>query len=258
MFSKNFDAYSAYYDLLYKTKKYDAEADFIDALIKEYQPSAETILDLGCGTGVHSWLFAQKGYLVRGIDQSQTMLASARNRASAHSEVFSPPTFEVGDLTAFSVDAPADVIVSLFDVVSYLTTYDALQTALRNIKASLKVGGLFIFDCWYGPAVYTQKPETRIRKLEDDEVKLTRIASADFVHEQNRVDVTYDIFVENKRDGAIKAFTEVHPMRCYFPDELSAMLLALGFEQLFQMEWFSRKKPSPSTWSVLFGYRRKD
>jgi len=258
MSSKNFNAYSAYYDLLYSTKKYDAEVDFIDSLIKEYQPNAQTILDLGCGTGVHSWLFAEKGYLIKGIDQSQAMLEKARRRAPVHSGMTRPPIFEVGDLTAFSVDAPYDVVVSLFDVVSYLTTYDALQTAFANIKESLKVGGLLIFDCWYGPAVYTQKPGTRIRKLEDDEIKLTRIASADFIYEQNRIDVTYDIFVENKSDGVIQTFSELHAMRCYFPDELSGMLGTLGFEELFQMEWFSRGRPSPSTWSALFGYRRSD
>jgi SAM-dependent methyltransferase len=258
MLSENFDSYSAYYDLLYKTKDYKAEAAFINDLIREYLPSAESILDLGCGTGIHDWLFAKLGYSVVGVDQSNTMLDRARGRLAENPTVGTPPYFQQGNLKEFSSQSRVDVVVSLFDVVSYLTSYDDLRCALGNIRESLNPTGLLIFDCWYGPAVYTQRPQVRLKKLEDDRIRLTRIASSDFLHEHNRINVLYDVFVEDKHDGSITTFSELHPMRCYFSEELSSILNEFGFAAIFQMEWFTRNPPSLDTWSVLYGYRITD
>ena len=66
-----FDRYAQYYDLFYREKDYRGEVDYVDALIKRYATNdARTILDLGCGTGGHAVLLAQKGYHVTGVDRS--------------------------------------------------------------------------------------------------------------------------------------------------------------------------------------------
>jgi SAM-dependent methyltransferase len=253
--TENFDAYAAYYDLLYRDKEYDREAAFIDDLIKAYQPDAKRLLDLGCGTGIHDWILSGKGYQVVGVDRSESMLANARGRASLWPAITEGPQFSRGDLTTFRCEPQVDVVISLFDVMSYLTSYAQLRAALDNIKACLRPGGLLIFDCWYGPAVYTQQPGTRVKRLEDDNIRLTRIATADFDRSANRIDVHYEMFVNWKKHNRIETFTEVHPMRCYFDDELREILAASGFDSKFAMQWFTRQKPSDSTWSVLFGFQ---
>lgn len=256
MSSKNFDAYSAYYDLLYATKDYAREVDFVDQLISQYAPGARSVIDLGCGTGRHDWLLAAKGYDVLGIDQSAAMLDIARAvPVTDYPTATSSPRFQVGDLTTFSVERPADVVVSLFDVFSYLPDYTALRAAAGNIVRSLKPGGVLIFDCWYGPAVYTQQPGTRLRRLENEQVELTRVASADFDQVRNRIDVRYDMFVKWKADGHIETFSELHPMRCYFNDELIDLLAPFGLSPVFAMEWFTMAAPSAKTWSALFGFQ---
>jgi len=253
--SRSFDAYSAYYDLLYRDKDYAGEAGYIDGLIREHAGGGKKLLDLGCGTGAHDWQFAEKGYQVTGVDRSPSMLERARQREANWPRVGHKPDFLVGDLTDFKTSEKYDVVVSLFDVVSYLTSYADLRAALTNITACLKPGGLLIFDCWYGPAVYTQKPETRVRRLEDEHIDLTRIATADFDHIHNRIDVHYEMFVRRKADDNIETFTETHPMRCYFSDEINDICAPFGFEQKFAVEWFTRAAPSTRTWSVLFGMR---
>lgn len=77
-----FGAYSRYYDLLYATKDYAKEAAYISGIVKRHGPGARTLLDLGCGTGVHSCAFARAGYQVVGVDRSETMLERARERAA--------------------------------------------------------------------------------------------------------------------------------------------------------------------------------
>lgn len=49
-----------------------------------YLPAAPArVLDLGCGTGFASVLLAELGYTVTGLDQSENMLAQARQKAAA-------------------------------------------------------------------------------------------------------------------------------------------------------------------------------
>jgi len=54
-----FNAYAAYYDLLYKEKNYAEEAEYIHGLIQKNTPGAKTILELGCGTGQHAVEFSR-------------------------------------------------------------------------------------------------------------------------------------------------------------------------------------------------------
>jgi ubiquinone/menaquinone biosynthesis C-methylase UbiE len=52
------------------------------------------ILDLGCGPGQFSYLFAEKGYHVTGIDYSSQMITQAQN----FKEIENKPDFKVGDM----------------------------------------------------------------------------------------------------------------------------------------------------------------
>ena len=256
MSSDNFDLYTSYYDLLYADKKYSKEADFISELLAQYGPNGKQILELGCGTGIHAGYLAQKGYKIHGIDQSDTMLELAKKRASENdAEIANRLSFDQGDLRDFKVADKYDSVISLFDVVSYLPDNTALKQSLTTIKNCLRPDGLFVFDVWYGPAVYTQKPHTRVRRLENEQAQIVRIAEPEFHYQRNVIDVNYNIFVKNKQNGELSNFKETHPMRCFFDAELDEIMGQFSFERVFAMEWFSKNKPSTDSWSVLFGYR---
>ena len=77
---KIFSDYAQYYDLLNQQKDYKQEVAYITSLINKYTPKANSLLDLGCGTGLHAIHFAEEGYFVSGIDQSQDMINVARDR----------------------------------------------------------------------------------------------------------------------------------------------------------------------------------
>jgi SAM-dependent methyltransferase len=71
----------------------------------------------------------------------------------------------VADITNFSVNNKFDVAVSLFHVISYLTNNNQLVECFNTVNNHLNEKGIFIFDVWYTPAVYMQKPETRVKEL---------------------------------------------------------------------------------------------
>ncbi len=90
-----FGNYSRYYNLLYKDKDYIGEVDFIHDLIQKYSPDAQNILDLGCGTGRHDALLAEKGYAITGVDMSEEMLLIA------HSQQLNSSIFFMGIFVLF-------------------------------------------------------------------------------------------------------------------------------------------------------------
>jgi len=71
----SFTLYSKYYDSLYKNKNYLKEVNHYLKISKKYKSKKiKNIVDIGCGTGVHSFLLAKKSYNLLGIDKSQNML----------------------------------------------------------------------------------------------------------------------------------------------------------------------------------------
>jgi SAM-dependent methyltransferase len=254
MSSAHFDAYAAYYDLLYRDKPYAEEAQFVAGLLRRHAPEAQSLVDIGCGTGAHDRHLAAAGYAVHGVDLSEAMLGRAR-AAALGAGLADRLTYSQGDARSFTTPGPADAAVALFDVASYVTSDTDFASFLGAVRRAIRPGGLFIFDFWYGPAVYGQQPHTRVRRIEDDAVKVARIAEPVFHHERNVVDVNYDVFVTEKANGRIANFQEKHPMRCFFDAELEALMQLGGFSPIFRTTWMDGGAPSPSTWSILTGWR---
>jgi len=243
-----FANYARYYDLLYRDKNYAGETDYIQSLILRDLPGAKTLLDLGCGTGRHDILLAQKGYAVTGIDMSLEMLAIAKSQCSS-------VNFIPGDIRTVRLDSAFDVITSLFHVMSYQTSNRDLTAAFSTVRAHLKPGGIFIFDCWYGAAVLTDRPTVRVKRLEDDKIAVTRIAEP-FMHPQeNLVDVNYHVFVRDKASGTVDELHESHLMRYFFEPEIEQLLEKENLSIVEKSEWMTGKRAGFDTWGVCFVVR---
>ena len=124
-----FGSYAQYYDLLYQDKDYDSEANFIHKLIQDYAINTKSILELGCGTGIHAEKLAAKGYLVHGIDMSDEMLNCAKERQQyIPDDVNNRLSFSCADIRNFKIDLNFDVVISLFHGISYQTENNDLKS----------------------------------------------------------------------------------------------------------------------------------
>lgn len=242
-----FDKYSYYYNLLYRDKDYAGEVEYIDSLIKRHKPDAKSILDLGCGTGRHATLLAQKGYTVHGIDMSEDMLAVANEGKDGERLVFS-----CGDVRLARLDKTFDVVVSLFHVMSYQTSNDDLLKAFTTAYEHLNPGGVFIFDCWYGPAVLSDRPTARVKKLEDEAIEVIRLAEPVMHANENLVDVNYHVTIRNKADGTVEEITETHRMRYLFKPEVTLMLERTGFKLEGCFEYMTGRELGFNSWNAAF------
>lgn len=237
-----FNAYSHYYDLLYRDKDYKREVEYIDRLLRLYKVTGNELLEFGSGTGKHGRLLAQHGYKVLGIERSVDMVAK--------SKALDGFRCQVGDITAVQLGRTFDAVLSLFHVMSYQITNEALQAVFSRAGEHLLPGGLFIFDVWYSPAVYAQRPSVRIKQLEDEVIRVTRIAQPEIYPNEDRVDVNYQVFVEDKSSGEVKILSELHPMRHFSLPELDLFAEFSGFQFVGAEEFLTGNIPSEETWGI--------
>lgn len=248
-----FGKYARYYDLLYHDKNYVAEVKFITELIQIHAPNAHDILELGCGTGNHAVLLAKEGYEIHGVDLSEEMLQKASDRLSQlPQELASRLQFSKGDIRQVRLHQTFDVVISLFHVISYQTTNEDLLAAFATVKEHLKPGGIFIFDVWYGPAVLSDRPTVRVKRLEDEEIIVTRIAEPLIYPNENLVDVNYQVFIQDKKSNAVDELRETHKMRYLFQPEIHLLLRNFNMRSLAHQEWLVNNQPGFETWATYF------
>jgi ubiquinone/menaquinone biosynthesis C-methylase UbiE len=129
-----------------------AEQERTDQLIRAFGDAAlaaarsmpgEHVLDVGCGCGDTSLALANSvgpAGKVLGVDVSAPMLAVARSRAAALSNL----TFTEADASSAGLPGPFDLMYSRFGVMFF----DAPVPAFRHLHSALRAGGRLSFVCW--------------------------------------------------------------------------------------------------------------
>lgn len=243
-----FDSIGSYYDLLYKDKHYDSEVDYICSLFKRKKFEGSNILELGCGTGQHARLLANKGFDILGVEVNPTML----------SKVVQSDSFQAvqGDARNFFTNRQFDIVLSLFHVLSYQVENSDLDSFFNTASIHLRDGGFFIFDCWFSPAVFHQGASNRIKRMSDQDFSILRLAEPNSFPSCSVVEVNFTIFVENLKTGIIQSFTELHPMRHFSISELDHVAKSHKFERIVSEEFLTGKPLSLETWGACFVYKK--
>lgn len=138
-------------------------------LVEQRCPSARTVLDVACGTGVH--LQGLKRYFeVEGLDLDAEMVAIARSRLPG------VPVHQA-DMSSFELDRQFDSIVCLLSSIGYAPNVRALNRAIARMASHLRDGGVLILEPWFTPdqweagklhAVFVDEPELKIARIDDN------------------------------------------------------------------------------------------
>jgi len=237
-----FNAYSRYYDLLYRDKDYEGEAQYVHGLLSRYGVRQGDLLEFGSGTGKHGCLLAGMRYSVHGVERSDDMVDRSQS-----CEGF---TCEQGDICMVRLERKFDAVLSLFHVVSYLTANQEVLAVFKRAAEHLNEGGLFVFDFWYSPAVYALRPEVRVKRMIDDCTEISRIAEPIVRPNENRVDVHYTIYARDLGTDAIEVMEETHPMRHFSLPEIDFLCQMTGFERIGAEEFLTGKPIGENTWGA--------
>ncbi len=186
-----------YYDLFYYNKSYEKEVKFLENLIDD----RKSILDVGCGTGIHMNLLGEKGYHVDGLDLNEGMLDIARGRVNGN-------LYE-GNLLDYNINKKYDVIISMFAVFNHLKNYNEFERGILHWYNHLSENGILIIDLHNGR---TNGKKENLHK------NYKRIMSWNFDTNtfKEHTDITYEI------DG--KKYCDSHEFLIYKIDKIKNIL----------------------------------
>ncbi|MEO6866894.1 MAG: class I SAM-dependent methyltransferase [Gaiellales bacterium] len=123
-------------------KDYRSEAAIVDGLARARCPGASSLLDVGCGTGLHLEQFAQLYDDVAGIDLAPDFVRRARERCGASSRV------TVGDMRSFDLKRTFDVVTCLFSGIGHVGDEPGLHAAVAAMARHVAPGGVLLVEPW--------------------------------------------------------------------------------------------------------------
>lgn len=215
------------YDLAYSFKDYADEAASIRTLILERNPSAASLLDVGCGTGKHLEYFAGDFEHVEGLDLTRGLLDEAERRLP---EI----TFHQGDMRTFNLGRGFDAIVCLFSAIGHLLTLEELEQACDSMAKHLEPGGVLVIEPWLSPEVWDEK-HLHMLTVDEPNVKLARASLPSTRGDNNEIsvlDFTYLVATQ----GKVEVIEERHELRLTSETEFIAALTKVGLEARFEPE----------------------
>lgn len=208
-----------------------------ESVKKNLAQERNTILDLGCGTGTLTELFAGRGYDMIGIDNAEEMLQIALEKRERSGL---PILYLLQDMREFELYGTVGAVISVCDSLNYLLEDEDILKTFRLVNNYLYPRGLFLFD-FNTVYKYAQMiGDTTIAENRED----CSFIWENYYHEAEEIN-EYDltIFVAGNRcesgagkpnDGEqaesiwFQRFQEVHYQRGYRLEQMKDFLAQVG------------------------------
>ena len=132
----NYDVFGKFYDAIMGDRA--KATKHLRAFIREGNPKAKNVLELGCGTGSVLKHLA-KDYEVWGVDLSKKMLSIAKRKVPQ-------ARLSRQDMVRFRLPERFDVICCVFDSINHILSFAHWKKLFANAGRHLSDQGVFIFD----------------------------------------------------------------------------------------------------------------
>lgn len=132
------------YDRLTYDVSYQEIWEYLESLLRIEGKIPKTVLDLACGTGSMSFLLAQKGYHVIGVDMSEDMLTIATQKAQEFEA--NRPFFVCQRMEQLKLAHSVDCVICCLDSINYIIDPEDCRETFKRVYQSLSPGGMFMFD----------------------------------------------------------------------------------------------------------------
>jgi SAM-dependent methyltransferase len=133
--------------------------------------AAGAVLDLACGPGRYAIPLAAAGYLVTGVDRTRFLLNKARERAQCAGVRVE---WVEEDMRQFVRRGAFDLVLNVFTSFGYFDDPAENRRVLDHIYASLKSGGVLVFDHLGKELLAAKLVPTRSDVLPDGRIRFAR------------------------------------------------------------------------------------
>ncbi|MFC4404055.1 class I SAM-dependent DNA methyltransferase [Gracilibacillus xinjiangensis] len=223
------------YDVLMDDAPYDQWQEFVTKKIERYHPHAQRLLDLGCGTGEMSIRFAKSGMDVTGVDYSEDMLAYAQAETIEQKQKV---TYLQQDIRALEGLTDFDVIISLCDVINYVTEENDLEKVFQHVADGLASGGIFIFDIHSIKHFRENMADQTFAEIYED-VSYVWFCEKGEQNGELLHDLTF--FIQQEEGNLYERFDETHHQRTFPVDFYRGLIEKTGMSVLDVCSDFSLK-----------------
>ncbi len=227
------DLYSIAYDLLNQNKDYQSEIDFVLSrfALNSHGKLPISVLDLGCGTGLHLSCLPPQVESALGVDISESMIKKAiLNNKKLN------VNFLESDIYQFQSDKKYELVMMLFHVLSYQTQLSSLLDCFKVLSSACSKNGKIIVDFWHRAAWESDPPVKRITEKENEELRVVRESTPKIDYVNGIVDVDMKIHVQLKGHDS-QTFFENHKMKALTVTEIELLANASGLRILEIGDW---------------------
>lgn len=238
-----------WYDSLTEDVDYEGLRDYLSAIFRRWGVEPKSLLDMACGTGSLSALFAEQGLKTYGMDLSEEMLTRAVDKLG---DMPNAPAFLRGNMADFRLPEPVDALVCMLDSFNYLTEREQGEHAIRCFRDALNPGGVLVFDV---------RPPEQLRAFDgqmfmDETEDVVCIWRTEFEEETQQCFYGMDIFV---REGDLwRREQEEHLELAYEPEWLRKTLLENGFTDVEIYGERTFMPPQPDEERIFIIARKKE
>jgi len=221
------------YDAIYSAtgKNYHVEASALLEFVKQIigRPVRQlSLLDVACGTGRHLEFFADWFGHVQGTDNSEDMLAIARQRLpNVQFHCTDMRSLDVHDLDR---EPLFDVVTCLFSAIGHMTTRAFLHRAISQMASHLTPGGILIVEPWLKSADFNPARAFSMDIVDRPDLKVVRIARG----ERNGLFTDLNMHYTVARRDGIKTFTEKHRLAMWDGEVFFDAFRACGLMPTFE------------------------
>lgn len=243
---------AAFYDKLNSDLDYHAIHRFIKSILTEHHIAENApLLDLACGTGKLTNLFAAEGYDMIGADISPDMLAEAQN---ASMEAGYHPLYLCQDMRELDLYGTVDAAFCCLDSLNYLPEEDDLAKVFARLKHFIVPGGLFIFDVntayrfqnVYGTNTYVY-----------DEEDVYCVWQNFFDEDKSVCDFDLTFFVKDKKN-TYRRMEESQRERYFSPEVIEKAFSQNGFSLIASYGSLKKTAPSPTDEKCYYIVKRNE
>lgn len=250
---KGYDVIADVWDELNSEVDYSALATHADSLIRRYKTCAEnSVVDLGCGTGSMTLPLAERGYDMIGVDISDEMLSTARDRAAETGREAGEILWLCQDMSDFELYGTVGAAVCCLDGINHLTDPAKVRRCFSLAHNYIEPGGVFIFDV-NTPRKFREVYGGRDYILESDGV--TCMWQNDYNEKTGLCRFGISVF-EERSDGAWDRRDSDWSERCYSRRRLEKWLADAGFEVISVTDGYSDTPATEDNMRWLFCCRR--
>ncbi len=209
--------------LLMGTEDGPAEAEVDFAIQLAGLSPGDQVLDVACGTGLHSCFLQKRGVVATGVDLSRRLLRVAQDAWEGET---GGPSWMPGDMRWLPRSGPYDAAVLFGPSFGFFEDDDEHRRTLTSIADLLKSNGKLVCNL-YNPYHWAGRPFTQYSPSAEDGPTADAVRSYRFDAMRGRVEERTVLFCDGVRRELPVATT-----RAWTPAEVITLFRSAGFRRV--------------------------